>query len=595
MSSTNLKSKTSWDLSKLFLSLDDPQINSLQEQNKKTISQFVTNWKDRTDYLSDPRVLSQALAEYEKFDRQFGTYDRIGYFYSLSQSLDSSDATLKAAIGKLHDLVVKAHNDLEFFFHRISKIDPQKHQTFLTHPDLSQYKHFLFKLFEESKHVLSEPEEKILTLTSKSSFSSWVKMTDEFIDASIEKGKTLEQWLSQIQHKEQKVRDEANKAINKILKTHVKVAEHEINAILHTKKVSDELRQFSRPDQSRHLSDDVDSIVVDTLIKSVSDNFSVSHEWYQLRASLMGRKTINYQDRLASLDAQDQKFQFQKASELVSKVFHDLDTQFGNIFDQYLQSGQIDVFPKLNKSGGAFCAHLGLDHPTYILLNHTDTLRDCLTLAHEAGHGINNELMKEKCNSYDFGTPVSTAEVASTFCEDFVLDKLATNATPRQALDILIHKIDDDISSIFRQVALYRFEQELHSSFREQGFLSHQTIGELFIKHMSAYTGPAVKYQEGHQNWWVYWSHIRSFFYVYSYASGLLISKSLQTSVRADKKFIFKVKEFLSAGTSDSPKNIFARLGVDITDEMFWEKGISQIKENISKARSLAQELKLYR
>jgi oligoendopeptidase F len=44
------------------------------------------------------------------------------------------------------------------------------------------------------------------------------------------------------------------------------------------------------------------------------------------------------------------------------------------------------------------------------------------------------------------------------------------------------------------------------------------------------------------------------FFYVYSYASGLLISKSLQNAVKRDPRFVNKVKEFLSAGLSESPK-----------------------------------------
>jgi oligoendopeptidase F len=112
---------------------------------------------------------------------------------------------------------------------------------------------------------------------------------------------------------------------------------------------------------------------------------------------------------------------------------------------------------------------------------------------------------------------------------------------------------------------------------------------------MAAYMGDAVEQSPGSENWWIYWSHIRSFFYVYSYASGLLISKSLQHSVRKDPAFMGKVRDFLSAGLSDSPKNIFERLGVDISDEQFWNKGLDEVEELLNETITLAKKLGKFR
>jgi oligoendopeptidase F len=89
----------------------------------------------------------------------------------------------------------------------------------------------------------------------------------------------------------------------------------------------------------------------------------------------------------------------------------------------------------------------------------------------------------------------------------------------------------------------------------------------------------------------VYWNHIRYFFYVYSYAGGLLISKSLQNSVKEDHAFVGKVKEFLSAGLSDSPRNIFARLGVDIADTGFWDRGLDEVEDLLERTGDLAKKL----
>ncbi|MCK4684743.1 MAG: hypothetical protein KAT44_07275, partial [Pirellulales bacterium] len=46
---------------------------------------------------------------------------------------------------------------------------------------LKKYKHFLEKLFAEAKYLLTEPEEKILTLMSDTSYSNWVDMLSGFI------------------------------------------------------------------------------------------------------------------------------------------------------------------------------------------------------------------------------------------------------------------------------------------------------------------------------------------------------------------------------------------------------------------------------
>ena len=75
------------------------------------------------------------------------------------------------------------------------------------------------------------------------------------------------------------------------------------------------------------------------------------------------------------------------------------------------------------------------------------------------------------------------------------------------------------------------------------------------------------------------------------YPSGLLISKYLQNSVKKNPGFIIKVKEFLSEGLSDSPKAIFKKLGIDITDVRFWEKGLTEIEILLQETMTLSRKL----
>ena len=255
------------------------------------------------------------------------------------------------------------------------------------------------------------------------------------------------------------------------------------------------------------------------------------------------------------------------------------------------ESGQIDVFPKKGKRQGAFCTDSLLYQPTYVMLNHTNELKEVLTIAHEMGHAINSELMKKKRNTLSCGMVLSTAEVASTFMEDFVLQEIMKEADDEMKLSLMMSKLNDDVSTVMRQVACYNFEKEMHKKFREKGYLSKEEIGRLFQGNMESYMGDAVEKSEGSENWWVYWSHIRVFFYVYSYASGLLISKAMQSKVRENKDFIKKVKDFLSSGMSKSPKDIFAEMGIDVTKKEFWEQGLGEIENLLNETEALAKKL----
>jgi len=392
-------------------------------------------------------------------------------------------------------------------------------------------------------------------------------------------------------NRKKEVRDSAAFANNDIIDKYAEIAEAEINSILENKKINDELRGFERADSARHLSDDIHSEVVDALIRAVSEKFEIARRYYAFKARLFGVKKLEYHERNVPYGNINKKYSYEESVELVYKVFFNLDKEFAEIFNGFFKEGRIDAFPKKGKRSGAFCSDNLIFQPTYIMLNHTNELNDVLTIAHEAGHGINSELIKKKQNSLTFGTVLSTAEVASTFMEDFVLEELMKNADEELKMFLTMTKLNDDITTIFRQIACYKFEKELHTKFRAKGYLSKQEIGEIFQKNMASYMGPAVEQSPGSENWWVYWSHIRSFFYVYSYASGLLISKAMQAKVREDRDFIRKIKEFLSAGISESPEKVFKKMGIDISKKNFWNVGLREVEVLLYKAEELAKRL----
>jgi len=590
-----MKIKTDWNLDLLFKGPDDPKLVETEKRAVTEIELFERHWRERDDWLNNPQILKETLDHYTRLMEQFGFDTARAYYFWLQSELNQNDPIIKGHLAKVQDQVQNLVNKLQFFPLRLAGVGLAKQKEFLNHPDLIVYKHWLERLFAEHKFMLSEAEEKIITLQSGPAYSNWINLTENSL-AKEERlvagqNKNLAELMSLMSNSDKKIRDEGAQVFDQILSDKIELAEAELNSILEYKKNQDQLRQVSRPDELRLSGDDIETKVVDAMLASVESAFPIAHEYYALKAKLLGVKKLAYHERNLSCGQTDKTYDFDQACNLVGKVLKNLDPEFSSIFESFLQNGQIDATPKKGKASGAFCAHELKTLPTYILLNHTGQLRDVLTLAHEVGHGINNELMRQKCHALDFSSPTSTAEVASTLMEDFVLEELGTKASPREQLTLLMEKLNDDISSIFRQTAAYRFEQALHQEFRQIGFLPATRIGELFHTHMSAYLGPSVEMGTGTENWWIHWSHFRRFFYVYSYASGLLISKNLQRKIRADKKFIPDVKTFLAAGSSASPQQLFLNLGLDISQADFWTDALKQIRQDLDKAQTLASQL----
>ncbi len=591
-----------WNLAELAVSDNDPNLVMARQQNQAAINQFAQKWRDNPTYLSDPSQLKLALDEYEQIMAIHGLDGREWYYFNLRSAQDQIDPKLKGLSRAADEVATKLYNQIQFFLLNIAKIDQKYQSQFLDAPELTAYRHFLSRLFSQHRFLLSESEEKLLNLVSLPAHDSWISMTSTFLskeqfslkheDGQV-KSTPFTEVLSLTSSQNKRVRDQAAKLVHQTMTRYADTATEEINAILQFKKTTDELRGFDRPDSERHMNDDIETGVVDSLLQAVSGRYDLAASYYQLKALLFKVKKLAYHERNVPYGKLSQEYDFAQSTTLVTKALSGLDKEFSQIFNAFLEHGQFDVFPRSGKVGGAFCAHNLISQPTFILLNHTNKLQDVLTIAHEMGHGLHNELARQHQNALNFGTSLATAEVASTFMEDFVTELLLKDANKTTQLEVIMMKLNDDVSSIFRQVACYQFEQALHQQFRQQGYLSSAEIGQLFQQYMTAYMGSAVDQSKGSQNWWVYWSHIRNFFYVYSYASGLLISKSLQSLVRQNPRNIQKVKQFMAAGQSDSPRHIFLATGIDIEQPTFWQHGLSEIESKLQQAWRLAEELTL--
>jgi oligoendopeptidase F len=227
-----------------------------------------------------------------------------------------------------------------------------------------------------------------------------------------------------------------------------------------------------------------------------------------------------------------------------------------------------------------------------VLLNYTARRRDVLTLAHELGHGVHAALAGHQ-GVFHFATPLTLAETASVFGETLVFGRLLEDApTPDSRLALLAESIEGSIATVFRQVAMNRFEHLAHTERRTQGELSLDRIDALWGESQEELLGDAVEVTEGYRSWWSYVPHfVNTPGYVYAYAYGQLLALAVYGRYEEQgEAFVPAYLELLSAGGSMPPEALGRIVGIDLADPGFWDRGLDLVERQLAAAERAAGE-----
>ncbi len=214
-----------------------------------------------------------------------------------------------------------------------------------------------------------------------------------------------------------------------------------------------------------------------------------------------------------------------------------------------------------------------------------------LTLAHELGHGLHAYLARAQ-GVFHQTTPLTLAETASVFGETVTFGRLLEEVTdPQERLALLASNLEDQIATVFRQTAMNRFENAMHTERREAGEISVERFGEMWAASQEAMLGDSVEVTEGYRTWWSYIPHfISTPGYVYAYAYGQLLALSVYAQYEArGADFVPQYLDLLRAGGSMPPQQLGEIVGVDLADPGFWDRGIDIIERRLEETIAAAE------
>jgi oligoendopeptidase F len=523
---------------------------------------------------------------------------RAGSYAMLRFATATADPERGALLQKVQELGTQIETRLLFFDLEWAALEDDVAEALLATDGLDFCRHHLRSARRYRPHLLSEPEERILAEKALTSSNAWSRLFEEqaasitvdLPDAA--EPVALEVALSRLFSPERDERRTAAGAVTRALEPGLRVRGYVLNTLLAEKMVDDRLRSYPHWLASRNLANEASDESVSALIEAVRGRYELTRRWYRLKARLLGVDRLADYDRMASVTDEDESIPWARAKDIVLESFAGFSPVLADTARAFFDERRIDAPVRPGKRGGAFCSYTVPSAAPYVMLNYTSRRRDVLTLAHELGHGLHAALARHQ-GVFHFSTPLTLAETASVFGETLVFGRLLDEApTPASRLGLLAESLEGSIATVFRQVAMNRFEHVAHTARREQGELSLERIGDLWAESQEELLGDAVEVTDDYRIWWSYIPHfINSPGYVYAYAYGQLLALAVYGRYEEEgADFAPSYLELLSAGGSMPPEKLGAIVGIDLADPGFWDRGLDLVERQLEAAEAAAHE-----
>jgi len=519
---------------------------------------------------------------------------RASSYAGLWFSVDTADPERGALLQRVEERATAIGNELLFFELEWAELADEQVEKLLSDDRLAFCAHHLRAVRRYRPHLLTEPEERILSDKAVTGRSAWSRLFSELTSAITldldGREVSLEEGLSRLASPDRDERRRAAEAVTAGLEPGLRTRAFVFNTLLADKSVDDRLRSYNDWLASRNLANEASDESVRALVDAVQRRNDIPQRWYALKAKLLGIDRLADYDRVASVAADETEFGWNDAHALVLDAYASFSPELATVAGRFFDEQWIDAPMRPGKRPGAFCAYTVPSHHPYLLLNWTSRRRDVLTLAHELGHGLHAYLAREQ-GVFHQSTPLTLAETASVFGETVTFGRLLDEtADPTARLALLAESLEGQIATVFRQVAMLRFEDLVHNDRRDRGELSVERFGECWRETQADMLGESVELTDGYLTWWSYIPHfIGTPGYVYAYAYGQLLALAVYREYEErGAEFVPSYLELLSRGGSQSPEDLGRIVGVDLADPGFWDGGLTIVEQQLEAAEAAA-------
>ncbi|NHJ49463.1 MAG: M3 family oligoendopeptidase [Asgard group archaeon] len=592
------KKEIAWDLSVIFPTTTDPSIDKTLEKIDSLANDLEKNYKGKIKDL-DAEGLLKLLQKYEEYlvdIREVGLFARLSFAANMTlpdtQSLNDKVSKINASLGK----------KLAFMNLEIGQLVYSKKEL-ITDKKLSNYKHYLERLYRRVPHQLSEVEEQLIIEKDQYGVNAWRELQSKWLNTRIF-DVTVEGESKQLSygdanallpHPDRATRKSAYESIYTLLKNDGEIYASALRSICNDWINVTKRRNYDSEMHGSLIANDTEDAIIESLLKAIDEGSHVYRRYLKIKAKILGLpKLANYDVVAPYPDAPNATYEWSQAKELAYKAYSKFDEDYATATKEMYKNNRIDASPRFGKRNGAFCANWYKGKSAFILQSFNNAIGGVYTLAHELGHATHDYYFDREQTILNGSIPMVGAETASIFGELLVTDLMLGKAkSDNEKIAIIMQVLDGAGFAAFQVTARAWFEQDLYDAIKRGEFLDYKTISKYWTKNRDRIYGDAIEWLDVMDSEWTMKTHyyLANFrFYNYPYVYGQLFVYALYQKYQEEgKKFVPKFKKVLAAGGSASPKELGTLLGLDVADPEFWKLGIKRFEYFVNELEKLVK------
>ncbi|MDY5123391.1 MAG: oligoendopeptidase F [Treponema sp.] len=563
--------KDKWDLSSIFKDLNEWEdaLKEIPALTKKVVEYKGKLGTSKENLLSALKALEAAELKLET----------VYHYVSLQHEADEDDSSATERYGKAMMAYTDFQSEISFFDPELQAIDETVLRKWIEEPEFADYKIYIEKNLYFKKYILSEKEERILSLQSQSaqtadtvfSVLTNVDINKTFGTVKLEDGSDLQltqSTFSVFMHsQDRKVRETAYKQFYKKFEENQNTIAALYAGSVNQDVFSMRARGYNSSLEASLYGNKVPVSVYTNLIECIHKNLPTLHEYYSIRKKALGVDELRHYDVYVPLvKSVETHTTFEEAVEICRNALAPLGKEYTDTFCDGILNGWTDRYENVGKRSGAFSSGCYIGKP-YILLNYKENnIRDLFTLAHEGGHSMHSWYSVQNNPFMCYEYTIFEAEVASTFNEELVFEYLLKTAKDNEMKKYLLAmRADDILATLHRQTMFAEFELKTHEMVENGTPLTAENLRKTYRDLLELYFGPEMHFEENSDMEGLRIPHFYTAFYVYKYATGISAALALAHRVvnggEKEREDYFK---FLKSGGSRYPIESLKVAGVNM-------------------------------